>query len=80
MQAQQEVERFRKDGQYVEEHREALLRQYPEHWVAIFDGEVVAAAEAHEDLLDQLQAKGIPLGQARREYLTRSEDNLILPG
>jgi hypothetical protein len=80
MPLEKEIERFRKDGEYLEEHRKELLEQYPEQWVAIFNGEVVAAAEDHEELLDQLEANRIPVGQARREYLTRSEDILILPG
>jgi len=80
MQLKKNVDRFSKNCEYLEQHREELLERYPEQSVTIFSEEVVSAAKDHEQLLDQLEAKGIPLGQALREYLTRSEDILILPG
>ena len=79
MQAQQEVERFKQDAQYFEEHRDALLERYSEQWVAIYDGKVAGAGHDVDNLLEDLHSRGIPVGHAVIEYLTRKEDILILP-
>lgn len=79
MKAQQrELERFRRDTAYYERHREELLEQYPEQWVAIFKEQVVGAAPEFDQLLDRLQGRGIPVGQALVEHLTRKDELLIL--
>lgn len=73
-----ELERFKRDTAYYEQHREELLEQYPEQWVAIFNQQVVGAAPEYEQLLDHLQARGVPVGQALVEHLTSKDELLIL--
>jgi hypothetical protein len=77
-QVQQEIERFEADGDYVQEHREELLRQHPERWVAVYNLQVVAVARNISTLVRQLKRKGIPPGHAYRAYLTENEPFLIL--
>jgi len=74
-----ELERFRQDTDYLLSHWEELLQQYPEQWVAIFNREVVGTAADFGQLLTDLQNKGVPIGRARIEHLTRREDVLVLP-
>jgi hypothetical protein len=41
------AEMFRRREQsllYIQDHFEELMQRYPEHWVAIYDSEVMAAA------------------------------------
>lgn len=40
---QAEIRRFHRDVDYYQAHREELLKQYPEQWVAIFNEQVVGA-------------------------------------
>jgi len=78
MHAQQDLERFTEDMLYFDQHRQELLQQYPERWVAIYNQHVVGAAKDLKRLIQQLERKGIPPSQVFREYLTEQEDLLIL--
>jgi phosphoserine phosphatase len=75
---QAELQRFKRDTQYYEAHREELLTQYPEQWVAVFDQQVVSAAPDFEQLLEMLEQNGIPLERTLIEHVTRKEELLIL--
>ena len=78
MQARRELERYTQDRLWFEEHRDEPLQRYPERWVAIYNREVVGAAKDIGRLVKQLDRKGIPSGDAYREYLTEEETLLIL--
>jgi Family of unknown function (DUF5678) len=75
---QAELQRFKRDTQYYEAHREELLTQYPEQWVAIFNQQVVGAAPDFEQLLALLEQSGIPAERTLIEHVTRKEELLIL--
>lgn len=77
-QVQEELERFTRDMLYFDQHRQELLQQHPERWIAIYHQEVVGAAKELRRLIRQLERKGIPPGQVFREYLTARADLLIL--
>jgi len=76
---QKELERFRLDADYFDQHRQELLQQHPDRWVAIYNQQLVGAAKDIKRLIRQLERKGIPPAQVYREYLTEKEDLLILP-
>ena len=78
MQVQQELERFNEDMAYFDAHRQEILDQYPERWVAIYDSRVVGTAKNLPRLMAQLERQGIPTGQAFVEYVTGHDDLLIL--
>ena len=75
---QADLERFNRDAAFYEAHREELLQQYPERWVAVYNQEIVVTAKDLEQLVVQLQRKGIPRGRAFVEYVTAKEELLIL--
>ncbi len=75
----QRLQRFQRDIDYYETHREELLNRYPEQWVAIFNEQVVDTAPTVEQVLRGLRAKGVPPGQGLVEHLTRHDELLILP-
>jgi hypothetical protein len=57
---------------YFEAHREELLEQYPEHWVVIYQRQLVGAASNLDRLtalLDHLQDTGISVSEVLVEYL-----------
>ena len=75
---QAELQRFKRDTQYYEAHREELLTKYPEQWVAVFNQQVVGAAPDFEQLLAMLEQNGIPVERTLIEHMTRKEELLIL--
>lgn len=75
---QQELERFHNDAVYFEEHRQELIEQYPDMWIAVYNKQVVGTAKDPKRLLAQLKRKGIPPNEVLREYLSTKEDILIL--
>ena len=75
---QAELQRFKRDTRYYEAHREALLTQYPEQWVAVFNQQVVGAAPDFEQLLAMLEQSGIPVERTLIEHVTHKEELLIL--
>ena len=72
------LERFRRDAAYFWAHREQLLREYPDHWVAIYRQEVVGADPDFDRVLDMVEAKGIGPGEVFIEHLTTKDEVLIL--
>ena len=72
------VERYREDALYFAQQHPALLEQYPDAWVAVFDRQVVASAKELDNLLAELDRKGIPRGQVFIEYLSTKDDLYIL--
>jgi len=75
---QAELQRFKRDTQYYEVHREELLTQYPEQWVAVFNQQVVGAAPDFDQLLSLLEHSSIPAERTLIEHVTRKEELLIL--
>jgi hypothetical protein len=75
---QRELERYRVDADYFDAHRSELLLRYPEQWVAVYNQEVVGAAGDIEELVKQLERKGIRPGRTYREFLTEKDEFLIL--
>lgn len=78
MDIQQELERSSKDLEYFAAHRQELLKEHTEQWVAIYNQQVVAAAKDVKRLIKHLEKKGIPPGHVVRQYLTGNEDIWIL--
>jgi len=57
---------------YFEAHREELLEQYPEHWVVIYQRQLIGTASNLDQLialLDHLQDTGISISEVLVEYL-----------
>lgn len=78
MQIEQELERFRQDALYVDEHWQDLLERYPEQWIAVYHKQVVCASKDPKHLIGQLKRKGIPPSEVYHALLSTKEDLLIL--
>ena len=74
----QELERFRKDALYVDEHREELTARYPDRWIAVFEERVVADARSPKELRAKLLKKNVPPGEAYHAYLPTQEEDLLI--
>jgi hypothetical protein len=75
---QEEMEHFHRDTQYYAAHWAELLKQYPEHWVAIYDEQVVGASADFKQLLINLREAGIPTASVVIANPTLEEEVLIL--
>ena len=75
---QLEFDQFQRDIEYSETHREELLNQYPEQWVAVLKRKVVGHASDVYELLDELRERGIPTERVVLRHLTRQEELFIL--
>jgi hypothetical protein len=78
MSVQEEIDRHERDALFVQEHREELLRQFPETWIAVYDRRIVGAAKELPQLIEQVKQKGIRPGRTYREFLTDNDDLLIV--
>jgi hypothetical protein len=73
------MERFRADAAWVDAHRGELLERYLDHWVAVYDQQIVGAATDMKRLVNELERKGIRPGRTYTEYLTDKDELLVLP-
>jgi hypothetical protein len=76
---QAQSRRFQRDIEFYEAHRDQLLEQYPEQWVAIFNQHVAGVDPDVDRLLASLHERGIPTASALIEHLTIDDDLLVLP-
>ena len=74
----QRLQRFQRDIDYYEGHREELLDRYPEQWVVIFNEQVAGTDHDVERLLARLEEQGTPLESALIKRLTTKEELFIL--
>jgi hypothetical protein len=72
------LEKFQREIEYAEAHREELLNQYPEQWVAILDQQVVGVKPDIYQLTEDLNAKGILIDQVLIKHLTQQQELFIL--
>ena len=56
-----ELKRFGEDHKYFSERYRELLERYPEHWIAVYNKEVVGADTDFRRLGEDLMARGYPL-------------------
>ena len=67
-----EMRHFDEDIQFANENAREIRRLHPDHWVAVYDKQVVGADEDLYRLLDDLKELGYPL---RRLLVRRMETN-----
>ena len=78
MTIQQELERYRGDAVYIQEHREQLLKEYPEEWIAVLDLKIVGHSGDLDALLRELDSSGIPRGEACIKHLTTKPPRTVV--
>jgi hypothetical protein len=64
-------EEFRRDLAFIEKNRETLLNDYNESWVAVYNSEVVAHGKDYNNILSELERRGMPVGQIPIRYLSK---------
>ena len=70
---------FSRSTKYLSVHYHELLENYPKHYIAIYDGEVVAASPSRKDLFDDLRGKNIPLRNTLVDYMETEDVKWVFP-
>ena len=73
-----EMRHFDEDVQFANENAREIRRLYPDHWVAVYDKQVVGADEDLDRLLDDLKALGYPPGKSLIWLMETNPMNLIV--
>lgn len=73
-----EMKQFREDRFFLETHKDELREKYPNQWVAIFNKKLIGRSGDLNSLINVLKKKGIPTGKVVIEFLSTTEDIMIL--
>jgi hypothetical protein len=73
-----DLQRYREAVSRVASRRARLTRQHPERWVAVRSGDVVAVARTLEELLRQVDERGIPRRDVITQFLSRERHIMVL--
>ena len=55
------LQQFHEDVIWFETHRKELVAQYPNHWIGVYQKEVVGADEDLEALMKRVKASGVSI-------------------
>ncbi len=66
------------DAVYLEANWQALLEQYPDEWIALLDGSVVAHGHEHSVLLHSVREMGLHQAWPLIEFLDTRPVKLIV--
>ena len=69
---------FRRNTDYLESNYAELVKQYPNQWVAIHEGSIVAVGTALKSVQRKLDRKGIGRSNAIIEFLDKEPRILIV--
>jgi len=72
-------DQFSHDLAYFDKNREKLLEIYDENWIAVYESEVVAHSKRYNDMLAQIEKKGLPEEQLVIKYLSSREVITLYP-
>lgn len=69
---------FEQSCSYINSNQENLLKQYPNHWIAVHKDQVLAADKDLRNLTSTLRRKGAHLEQVAVELLTSEQYPILL--
>lgn len=69
---------FRRAARYLWRNKEELTAQYPNRWVAVGEEGVIDTAASSKELIEQLDAAGVPSHAAVTEFLNTEPRKLVL--
>ncbi|MDP9236269.1 MAG: DUF5678 domain-containing protein [Chloroflexota bacterium] len=69
---------FRKDARVLSSKRQHLISRYPNQWVGLHRGKVVAKGDTVDSVVEQLDALGIPRGRAIVRYISKNPRKMFL--
>lgn len=72
------IDAYRADVQYLADNKADLTEKYPNEWVAVLEGRVIAHSRQNRELLKQLRNSGLLQKSPVIYYLTTKPSTLIL--
>lgn len=72
------LRRYRKSALVLSKQRPRMIKEHPQEWVALFDGEVRATDKSFNNLMGKIDSQGIPRGETLVRFIDRSERIMIL--
>ena len=49
-----------RNSKYIEAHFDELLQQYPDRWIGVFQGQVVANSKSSRGMVEKAEGNGLP--------------------
>lgn len=69
---------FRKDALLLSSRRKQLVKRFPDQWIGIHDGEIIASGPSVEAVVRQFDAAGVPRGRGIVRYISRKPRKMFL--
>ena len=69
---------FSKSAEMLSNDRPRLINEHPLQWVGVYRGEVSAKADDLPSLIEELERRGIPLGDTIVRFIEQNQRTLIL--
>ena len=73
-----ELREFSKSAEMLSNDRPRLINEHPLQWVGVYRGQVSAKADDLPSLLEELERRGIPLGDTIVRFIEKNQRTLIL--
>jgi len=71
------LEQFDRDQRYIDEHYEELWKRYPNCWIAVYQGKLIAFATTIETLLARIEQNRLQPENVARRRLEKDSDLIL---
>ena len=71
-------DQYARDKDWITTHRDELLREHPENWVAVYKGKIVAVHPNLRDMVGILREEGLEGLDVAAEFITSHRVNMLL--
>lgn len=72
-----ELAEFTASARALSDGQPRFIDEYPESWVAVYQGRVAASGASLEDATNAASAKGLPVQHLIMRHITRTEKNFF---
>ena len=69
---------FEEDRKWIDDHRDDLLKNYAETWIAVYNGQILASHRILDALVKELEKTELEGDKAVIDYITDRELNMLL--
>ena len=69
---------FSKSAEMLASDRPRLIDEHPLQWIGVYRGEVSAQADDLPSLMEELERRGVPLGDTIVRFIEKNQRTLIL--
>ena len=69
---------FSKSAEMLSNDQPRLIDEHALHWIGVYRGEVSAKADDLPSLIEELERRGIPLGDTIVRFIEKNQRTLIL--